>query len=257
MSYVDLHAHVLPGLDDGAATLDDTVAFARMLEAQGVRDIACTPHVKRRDFPGVRIDALAGLRAAAQDAVAAAGLDVRLHPGGELAHPDALALTPEDLARIAQGPPEAPWVLLECPFEGIAPGFLEAAHRLTGLGYGLLLAHPERTSGLLQRGGLQALLPLVAGGALLQVNVSSLLGDHGRRERQAARALVRAGLVFCLASDAHPGSRERLLPEGEARLLDLGMSAALAARLTRGNPGVLLHRGAAWAGAPARTLDAA
>jgi len=242
LSYVDLHTHLLPGLDDGAMNLTETVAFARRLDAAGVRDVACTTHVKREDFPGVRVESLSAARAAAQEAVSAAGLDVRLHAGGELAHPDALELAPEDLARIAQGPPEAPWLLLECPFDGIDRRFFEAARRLTHLGYGLLLAHPERSAGVLRRGALAALQPLLDAGALLQVNVSSLLGDHGRTAREVAHALVADGLAWCLASDAHPGTRERLLPEGVAHLVAMGWSPAHAARLTQHNPrGLLLH----------------
>ena len=60
--YVDLHCHLLPGLDDGAAAMEDTIAHARRLEAAGVHDVACTPHIKRIDFPHVEIARLAGLR---------------------------------------------------------------------------------------------------------------------------------------------------------------------------------------------------
>src|SRR5438046_1890302 len=114
MSYVDLHCHLLPGIDDGAATLDDALVHARRLDAEGVRDVACTPHVKAAVFPFVAIEELSGRRAALQAAIAADGLRVRLHPGGELAHDDALALRPEELDLIAQGPDGARWLLLEC-----------------------------------------------------------------------------------------------------------------------------------------------
>ena len=108
MSHVDLHCHLLPGLDDGARDLAATVAYARRLEADGILDVACTPHVKRRDFPRMPLAELADRRAEAQAAIAAAGLRVRLHRGGELAHDDALERDPEELAQIAQGPVDAP-----------------------------------------------------------------------------------------------------------------------------------------------------
>ena len=167
------------------------------------------------------------------------GLRVRLHPGGELAH-DRRARARRPRARADRpGPARTrPWLLLECPFEGLDDEFDAAVERLTGLGYGLLIAHPERTFGSLER-----LRPHVEAGALLQVNVSSLLGDHGPRAREIAAALVRDGRAYCLASDAHPGTRERILPLADAALRRLGVSDVQAFRLTQSNPRFLLREG--------------
>jgi protein-tyrosine phosphatase len=250
MSHVDLHCHLLPGLDDGAATLDAALAHARRLDAEGVHDVACTPHVKARVFRGVDLPELAERRAALQDAIDAAGLHVRLHPGGELAHPDALRLSETELELIAQGPATARWLLLECPFAGLDDAFTAAAERLTGLGYGLLLAHPERAAGALDAGR-ERLEALRDGGALLQVNVCSLLGRHGAEAQEAARALVQADAAFCLASDGHPGSRDHTLALGFPLLRRAGATADEARRLTQSNPGLLLRSGVP-AVAPAR-----
>jgi protein-tyrosine phosphatase len=238
MSYVDLHTHLLPGLDDGAPTIEETLRHARRLDAHGVHDVACTSHIKREHFPHIEIAGLERLRAETQQAIDAEGLQVRLHPGGELAHTDALELDDRDLERIAQGPRHAPWLLLECPFEGLDDEFDAAAGRLTGLGYGLLLAHPERTFGPIDR-----LRPHIEAGALIQVNVSSLLGDHGSHARRIAERLVTNGLAYCLASDAHPGTRERILPLADDALGHLGASEVQAFRLTRSNPRFLLREG--------------
>ena len=242
MSYVDLHCHLLPGLDDGAANLDAALAHARRLDAEGVRDVACTPHVKARVFPRVAVSELAERRAALQAAIDADGLRVRLHPGGELAHPDALRLGQEELELIAQGPEGARWLLLECPFAGLDAAFTAAAERLTDLGYGLLLAHPERAAGVLGPGR-DRLESLRADGALLQVNVCSLLGNHGLEVQEIGAALVRAGTAFCVASDGHPGSRDHSLQLGFHLLLRAGASSAQAMRLTQGNPRFLLRSG--------------
>ena len=80
-------------------------------------------------------------------------------------------------------------------------------------------------------------------GALLQVNVSSLLGDHGPQARETARRLVRDGRAFCLASDNHPGTRELTLPLGYHALVRAGFSEVKAERLTRSNPRFLLREG--------------
>ncbi len=237
MSFVDLHCHILPGLDDGSRSLTETVRFARRLDAENVLDVATTPHIKHAHHPFDLRD-LAPLRASAQRAIRDEGLRVTLHQGGELAHEDALTLDPEELALIAQGPDHAPWLLLECPFEGVDDFFDAAVARLTGLGYGLLLAHPERAASDWTR-----LVPYVEQGALLQVNVSSLLGEHGPRARRLATGLVRDGLAFCLASDTHPGTREAMLPQGLEVLRELGVSDVHATRLTQSNPRFLLREG--------------
>ena len=249
MSYADLHCHLLPGVDDGAATLADALAHARRLDRAGVRDVACTPHVKADAFPGVDIHSLGERVRHLQHAIDAEGLDVRLHPGGEVAHPDALALAREELALVAQGPPLARWILLECPFAGLDEEFSAAAQRLARLGYGVVLAHPERSAGVLAGQRRERLDALVAAGAVLQVNVCSLRGNHGGRVKEAATALVRAGAAFCLASDAHPGKRDHTLQLGFRVLVRSGASPAQAWRLTRANPRFLLERGV-----PARAL---
>jgi protein-tyrosine phosphatase len=232
---------MLPGLDDGAKTMDETLRHARRLHAEGVRDVACTPHVKRSHHHVV-LSELAERRAVAQRAIDAEGLHVRLHPGGELAHEDALILPKRELDLIAQGPEDSHWLLLECPFDGLDDDFMAAAQRLTDLGYGLVLAHPERAAGVLGPGR-ELLAELRESGALLQVNVCSLLGNHGLEVQEIATAIVRAGTAFCLASDGHPGTREHTLAAGTAPAIAAGASAVQARRMTYANPRVLLRDG--------------
>ena len=239
MAYVDLHCHLLPGIDDGAVAMADTIAHARRLAAAGVHDVACTPHIKRSDFPRVAIAGLAPLRAEAQAAIDAEGIGVRLHGGGELAHEDALVLPGEALELIAQGPADGRWLLLECPFAGVRHDFVEAAERLWGLGYGVLLAHPERSASI--PGAEGRLRSLVGRGALVQVNATSLLGHHGPAAQVGGEHLVRQGLAWCLASDGHPGTRDETLDRGRDALARLGADAAA---LTQRNPRTLLLDGA-------------
>ncbi|HWM11278.1 MAG TPA: CpsB/CapC family capsule biosynthesis tyrosine phosphatase [Solirubrobacteraceae bacterium] len=238
MAYVDLHCHLLPGLDDGAPEMVDTLVHARRLAAAGVMDVACTPHIKRVDFPDIDVRALAGLRAEAQALIDAEGLGVRLHRGGELAHEEVPVRGADELELIAQGPDHAPWLLLETPFEGVRQDFVEATERLWELGYGVLIAHPERSAGI---SGAEARIDsLIARGALVQVNSTSLLGHHGPAAQARAVQLVRRGVVWCLASDGHPGTRETTLDRGHEVLVRMGADAG---RLTRDNPRTLLLDG--------------
>jgi protein-tyrosine phosphatase len=220
MSYVDLHCHLLPGLDDGAATMAATLAHAVRLEAAGVRDVACTPHVKRNEFPPFDLIRLERLRDEAQRLIDGRGIGVRLHGGGELSHEDALLLAPDELELIAQGPEHARWLLLECPFEGVGDDFVGAAERLWELGYDLLLAHPERAAPV--RGADDRLLGLVDRGALLQVNATSLLGRHGARARTVAPPEGGAGGGGWQGAAGAPRARPQTHPRGVALLLEQG-----------------------------------
>ena len=222
MPYVDLHCHLLPGLDDGARTLADAVRFARRLDAEGVLDVACTSHIKRAHFPRIDIAELAGRREDASARSTPRASTSACTRAASSPHEDALELHDRELQLIAQGPEHAPWLLLECPFAGLDDEFDAAVERLTGLGYGLLLAHPERVRGGARAGSRRTL----EAGALLQVNVSSLLGDHGPRAREIAARLVRHGRVVL------PRRRTRT-PARARSTLPLGYRRAACARRER------------------------
>jgi len=240
MSLVDLHLHLLPGVDDGARNLAESVRFARQMVDEGVTEATVTPHVGASfgHDPLVipqRVDAL-------QRALDREGIDLRLHPGGEIHPRGADRLSDAVLDTIAQGPNDARWVLIEVPFAGIDDAFLRSCQRLRHRGYGLLIAHPERAVGLLD-GGLELLWPQIEDGALLQINICSLLGRHGDTVQDAAQQLVRQGLAFVLGSDAHPGTREHTIGLGFQLATRAGLSSIAAERLTAANPRFLLEQG--------------
>jgi len=240
MSLVDLHLHLLPGVDDGARDLAESLSFARRMAREGVTEATVTPHVGS----GLRYDPLTipERTATLQRALDDEGIDVRLHPGGEINPRGVDALSDAVLDTVAHGPEEARWVLMEVPFAGIDGAFLCSCRRLRERGYGVLIAHPERADGLLD-GGLRMLRRELEAGALLQVNVSSLMGRHGPDIEHAARHLVRDGLAFVLASDAHPGTREHTIAGAVALATDAGLAPVAAERLTAANPRLLLERG--------------
>jgi protein-tyrosine phosphatase len=106
----------------------------------------------------------------------------------------------------------------------------------------VLLAHPERSAGVLH-GALDPLLDQLGDGVALQVNVCSLLGNHGLGVQAAAIALLRRRLVQCLASDGHPGTREHTMKLGFTLLMSGGATSTEAWRLTQENPRFLLEQG--------------
>ncbi len=240
MSPVDLHLHLLPGVDDGARNLDQSLSFARRMASEGVVEATVTPHVGS----GLPYDPLTIPERVAtlQHALDDAGIGLLLHPGGEIHPRGADGLSDAVLRTIAHGPRGARWVLIEIPFAGIDEGFLRSCRLLRRRGYGLLIAHPERAHGLLD-GGLELLWPEIEAGALLQVNIGSLLGDHGPEARRGGQALLQRGLAFVLASDAHPGTREHTIGVGVEVATSCGLSPEAAGRLVESNPRFLLAEG--------------
>ena len=241
MSHVDLHLHLLPGVDDGARDERESIEHAARMERDGVHEAVCTPHIGHPTFP-VAIGEIAGRTAQLQSALRAAGIGLRLHPGGEI-HPDvAASLSADELRAIAQGPAGSRWVLAEVPFAGVDEAFLAGCRSIRRHGYGIVIAHPERAAGLLD-GGLTMLRDELRAGAVLQVNVCSLLGRHGDGPRRAARRLIRARLAYVLASDGHPGTREDTLDAGVTAAVAAGASPVQAWQLTQSNPRFLLRHG--------------
>jgi protein-tyrosine phosphatase len=241
MSHVDLHLHLLPGVDDGPQDLAASLTQAERLAREGVHEATATPHVGHPWFP-LEVATIPERTRAFQAALDAAGIDLHLHPGGEI-HPDgATALGAAELDVIAHGPRGARWVLLEVPFAGIDPAFLAACRHVRDRGFGLVIAHPERAAGFLT-GGHELLREEIAAGALLQVNVCSLLGRQGPEAHAGAVRLVRSGLAYVLASDGHGGSRAHTLAAGAPAARAAGASPEHSRRLTEANPRFLLKHG--------------
>jgi protein-tyrosine phosphatase len=190
---IDLHCHILPGVDDGALDVDDSVGLARQAVNDGIERVCATPHI-RHDHD-VRIEEVAERVEALNGRLREEGLPVSVLTGGEVAETAVERLGEEELARVALG--EGRWILLE-PAPGPLSDSLPArvAH-LAERGHRALIAHPERH---LSADMYERIAALVAAGALVQATADFFL-----RERTAAgmRALAEAGLVHVLSSDAH------------------------------------------------------
>jgi len=227
---IDLHCHILAGLDDGPGDLEASVAMARAHAAAGVRCVVATPHVTRsmpNDAPGI-----AGAVARLERALAAEDVALRIRPGAEIGLDRALELDDAGLDGLALA--GGPWKLVEAPLrerEGVAADFRRLQHR----GHRLLIAHPERCPAF-QRDP-AALSGLVAAGALVQVTAGALVGRFGEPVRRVARDFVHGGLVGVVASDAHDTTRR---PPGLHAEIEAAGFRDRAAWLTRDVPGALV-----------------
>ena len=226
---IDLHSHVLPGLDDGAENLDEAVAMCRAAAADGTRVLAATPHV-RADYPTTS-DAM---EAALSKLQAAVGDIVRLLPGGEL-DLDELQRSPEELARFGLGG-NPRYLLVEMPYVGWPLDLGEKLFRLRALGITPVLAHPERNGEIQARPEL--LEPIVAGGALVQLTAAAVDGRLGRSTQRCARTLLDRRLAHLIASDAHAPSVRAIGMAGAVRAVG---DAALARWLTVDVPGAIVY----------------
>jgi len=196
VAVIDLHAHVLPGVDDGPATLADSLALARAAVAAGTRVMVATPHVNDRYDAAVTV--LPGAVDALQAELDRAQVPLALRSGAEIATSRLPALDAGLLERLALGGGE--WLLLEAPERG--PADVPAAVAIAReRGFRVVLAHAERCEAL--RRDPTALRRLVAGGVLVSITAGSLGGQFGDSPRRFAGLLLRERLVHNVASDTH------------------------------------------------------
>jgi protein-tyrosine phosphatase len=139
---VDLHFHLLPGVDDGPTTMDVALELAAAAIAAGTRTVVVTPHVRHDFLTSVRDlpDRVRELRAA----LAAEGMALDLRCDAELGHDMVGRLRQRDLELITQGPAGGRWLLVETPFELVGAELHTATDELRTRGFGVVLAHPER-----------------------------------------------------------------------------------------------------------------
>jgi protein-tyrosine phosphatase len=204
---IDLHNHILPALDDGAANLDESLEIARQFVLEGVDRVAATSHVDPDRGIGVpaaeirtRVDAL-------QAALNRAGIGLTVLPGHEL------YLTPEAPAFLQSGKVSTlaggSFVLVEVSFTQPPIYLDETVFRLGLAGYRPILAHPERYAFI--QNDLDQVDRLIARDIVLQLTAPSLLGEYGGAVRKTAERILRRGGYALAASDRHhPGPSRSL-----------------------------------------------
>jgi tyrosine-protein phosphatase YwqE len=228
---LDLHAHILPGIDDGPRTTEDALLLLRALQDEGVQHVVATPHI----YPGVydnTPERIAQVFTAFRQDAEAAGLTLGMSWGAEVRLcPEVLDwLDAGTLVPLGQGDNGRRTVLLEMPDGQVPVGADRLVARLVSRGWQPLIAHPERNRQVMEHP--TALEPLLAAGAVFQLTAASLLGDFGQRAQAAAqRLLALDGAVMAVASDTHnlkgrrpqmKAARAWLVEQfGEARAHDL------------------------------------
>lgn len=234
---IDLHIHLLPGVDDGPAHLDEAVEMCRQAAADGCTTLVATPHQRLERWWNGDVGKLELLRARLQDAL---GGEPRVLLGAEVRVGEGLL---DDLARGREGGvlPLAGSRYLLLEFSRVVPDPDPAGliHELTIAGWRPLLAHVEEIRWLAHDTGL--LKRLVSQGAAVQMTGASILGHYGRSIQERAFRLLDEGLVHVVASDAHDSSnRPPGLSEARAAIARR-YGDEVAARLTETNPNTVVQ----------------
>ena len=231
---IDLHSHILPGIDDGSKSLEMSLAMARIAVDDGITIMACTPHI----YPGLYMNDKAGITAARdalQTSLDGHGIALKLTTGADV------HLVPGLLEGLRAGTVPSlnntRYVLLEPSHHVAPPRFAESVFQLVSAGYVPVITHPERLTWIEDH--FQVFVDLTRQGAWMQVTAGALTGVFGARAKYWGERFVGEGLTHILATDAHSSGRrvpvlseakkvaERLLGPQEALLLVEGRQTAI------------------------------
>ena len=234
---VDLHAHLLPGVDDGADALEDAVRMCEVAAADGVTAAVATPHQRHEWWPNAdRND----LETRFKSLLGAVGSTLALSLGAEI-RVDSELLAEIDLLPDGSLLPLAGsrYLLLELPPVPVGPDLRAVVHELAVTGWRPVLAHPERIPWLAEQPG--SLVELVERGALLQLTAMSVTGAFGRRARECCTFLLDNDLAHFVASDAHDASKRPPVLSDAFRLIAARWGEERARLLTEDNPRAVLE----------------
>ena len=196
---IDLHCHVIPGIDDGPETIEDSLALCEAARAAGTDTIVATSHVNW-DYPTIDAVVIHTGLARLNAAVGEAAIGLRLRPGAEMGLSRVADLSDAEVGVLRLG--GGPYALVECPHQGgTVIGIEDSLRAFAKRGHLILLAHPERSPTF--RKHPRMLGGLLADGMLSCITARSLTGDYGRSVQAYAWQLLEQGLVHAIASDAH------------------------------------------------------
>jgi protein-tyrosine phosphatase len=197
--FIDIHTHILPGFDDGAKNMADSLSLARIYQSLGIATVIATPHF----LPGT-----AWAPTSAQVLAAVADLNTELHrnhialnilPGLEIAYHR--KMEERILANMLLALGDSGHYLVEPSFQGEQGELLSSIGSLLNQGINIILAHPERTEGFQKSP--RTLSRYIDQGLKIQINSGSLLGNFGEQCKKTAELLVQENLFHFFASDAH------------------------------------------------------
>ena len=200
MAFIDLHAHILPGLDDGPETLEESIKMAQMALDQGICKVVATPHVTEGVFDNDK-DVILEKTRELQEALKQEEIPLEVIPGAEIHISDNIIrlLEQDKLLTINNG---GKYILLELPHYQPIPPYLDTLiFTLSLKGIRVIIPHPERTSSIQENPNI--LFPLINQGVLIQGTLSSFIGHFGEKAQRTAVLLLRNRMIHLLSTDMH------------------------------------------------------
>ncbi|QUW21245.1 capsular biosynthesis protein [Sporosarcina sp. Marseille-Q4063] len=195
---VDIHSHILPGVDDGPKTIEESVQLLEMAVAEGITDIIATPHAYSPHFD-VPKEAVLQKVTMLNEISKEKGLSIIVHAGQELRIKDFIVdkLITEEALTLAG----SKYVLLELPSSGIPTYTVDIIQNILSMDRVPIIAHPERNRAIAQKP--ERLARLINHGALAQITAGSLAGHFGKQVQNLSLRLVEANLIHTYGSDVH------------------------------------------------------
>lgn len=236
MGYIDIHSHILPGVDDGSRSMEQSLDMLRTAAEHGIRGMILTPHNKA-EHRNVSVEGICRRVQELQEAAEQEMIPVKLYPGNEIFYRDGVAEMLEDgeLCTLAG----SRYVLVEfLPMEQFSY-IRSAIYELSGCGFIPILAHVERYQCM--AANLDNISYAIDRGALIQINASSVTGGMGMRGKQTVKKMLRQGLVHFVATDAHDSAKRAPLMSDCARYLEKKFGDSYAAEILYANANRLIN----------------
>ncbi len=196
---IDLHSHLLPGIDDGARSFDDSLKILKGLSEQGITELFLTPHyVAASSYVSSRSQNLKLYREL-QTKADAAGIGITLHLGNEIYIDRSISKLLKKNTISSLG--DSKYLLVELPMSGEFADFEDILLSLKYEGWNVILAHPERYHSYHEN--YEKIYDLTEQGILLQCNLGSIIGQYGRHAKKNLKRLAKDRLIFCFGTDIH------------------------------------------------------
>jgi protein-tyrosine phosphatase len=218
---IDIHNHILPGIDDGPADWEEALDLARNAVANGITTVIATPHHAHELYHNPNDNRQVELLTEQlNERLKLAGIPLLVHAGQEIrVHQDLLDRWDEGVTGGLMALAQTQFMLLELPSGRVPEGTEELVYELTLKGITPIIAHPERNRELANNPSL--LKRLIENGALAQVTAHSLVGLLGRGVEKAAWSMCTQGMIHFVASDAHHATKRSFcLREAYERVAD-------------------------------------
>lgn len=211
---IDIHSHILPGIDDGAVTLEDSVDIVRELASQGVTDIIATPHyIEETIYMSLRTRNLRLIDELKQE-LADKEIAVNIYLGNEIYINEQISelLEKGEISPLA----DSDYILVELPMSGDYPNYMDILANLMQKGFKVILAHPERYAAIQKNPKIAEELHEM--GVFLQCNTGSITGQYGKHAYKVAKMLAKRKMIFAFGSDIHHCRGEDSISQAKKKL---------------------------------------